>query len=250
VAAWCALLRPDVFRALVMMSAPFGGPAPLPGATPAPDMPAALAALQPPRKHYQHYYSGTEANADMWRAPQGLAAFLRAYYHCKSADHGANRPHALPAADAAAFAQLPRYYVMDLHQGMAATAASMAPTPEQATACRWLRDDDLAVYAAEFGRTGFQGGLNWYRCSSDAACIAQLQLFAGRTIDVPAGYIAGAADWGMHQKPGELQRMQHEACTRFLGQHVIGGAGHWVQQEKPQQTVRLLVDFLQHAAAG
>ncbi len=140
------------------------------------------------------------------------------------------------------FAQLPRYYVMDLHQGMAATAASMAPTPAQAAACAWLHDDELAVYAAEFGRTGFQGGLNWYRCSSDSACIAQLQLFAGRTIDVPAAYLAGAADWGMHQKPGELQRMQQQACTRFVGAQVIDGAGHWLQQEQPVATVRALLD--------
>ncbi len=214
------------------------------------DLHAALAALQPPRKHYQQYYAQREASADMRHAPQGLAAFLRAYYHCKSADFAANRPFELASADAESFAQLPRYYVMDLQQGMAATAASMAPTPEQVAACSWLRDDELAVYAAEFGRTGFQGGLNWYRCASDTACIAQLQLFAGRTIDVPAAYMAGAADWGVHQKPGELQRMQRQACTRFLGLHRVTGAGHWVQQEQPRETVRLLVEFLRQAAGG
>jgi pimeloyl-ACP methyl ester carboxylesterase len=71
-----------------------------------------------------------------------------------------------------------------------------------------------------------------------------LQLFAGRRIDVPAVYIAGAADWGMHQKPGELQRMQQLACSQFRGMHVVDGAGHWVQQEQPEQTARLLLQFL------
>ncbi|HUU33900.1 MAG TPA: alpha/beta fold hydrolase, partial [Vicinamibacterales bacterium] len=70
VAAWCALTRPDVFRSVVMMSAPFGGSARLPfntanvppaPVTPPPDMDAGLAALTPPRKHYQTYYMTREA---------------------------------------------------------------------------------------------------------------------------------------------------------------------------------------------
>src|SRR5450755_1865193 len=89
VAAWCALVRPDVFRSVVMMSAPFGGPPKLPfdtadrPAKPTREDPAhrELAALARPRKHYQWYYSTREANADMVHAPQGLYDFLRAYYH-------------------------------------------------------------------------------------------------------------------------------------------------------------------------
>jgi len=87
VAAWCALLRPDVFRSVVLMSAPFAGPPPLPFNTAdGPPRPRAedpvhreLAALPRPRKHYQWYYSTREANADMHRAPQGVHEFLRAY---------------------------------------------------------------------------------------------------------------------------------------------------------------------------
>jgi phytoene dehydrogenase-like protein len=54
---------------------------------------AALAALKRPRKHYQWYYATRPANADMMRCPQGLHAFLRAYYHHKSADWPGNEPH-------------------------------------------------------------------------------------------------------------------------------------------------------------
>jgi pimeloyl-ACP methyl ester carboxylesterase len=86
--------------------------------------------------------------------------------------------------------------------------------------------------------------LNWYRCAADPSCIAEQRLFAGRTIDVPASFIAGAADWGMHQKPGELQRMQQRACTDFRGLHTVPGAGHWVQQEQPLATAKLLLDAL------
>src|SRR5690348_12145146 len=76
VAAWCALVRPDVFRSLALMSAPFAGPPELPFDTadnserpqPAGDsIHQALARLQRPRKHYQWYYSTRPANADMWR---------------------------------------------------------------------------------------------------------------------------------------------------------------------------------------
>src|SRR5262249_818606 len=76
VAAWCALIRPDVFRSLVLMSAPFAGPPALPSdtdnvAAPAPpaDIHAALAALPRPRKHYQWYYSTRAADNDMRNCP-------------------------------------------------------------------------------------------------------------------------------------------------------------------------------------
>jgi len=251
VAAWCALLRPDVFRSLVMMSAPFPGPPPLPAGPPAPpppDIHAALAALPRPRKHYQHYYGQREANDDMWHCPQGVHAFLRAYYHHKSADWPGNRPHPLAAWTAECLAGLPTYYVMDLGRTMAQTVADEMPSAEQVAACRWLTEAELAVYSGEYRRTGFQGGLQWYRCSAAPRFNAELQLFAGRTVDVPAMYVAGAADWGIHQKPGAFDAMQASACTRWRGTHLVAGAGHWVQQEQPEAVNRCLLGFLSGAA--
>ena len=104
VAAWCALVRPDVFRSVALMSAPFAGPPALPfdtadvsPADPAGrDIHAALAKLDRPRKHYQWYYSTRPANADMWHCPQGVHAFMRGYFHYKSADW--QRQPAAPAA--------------------------------------------------------------------------------------------------------------------------------------------------------
>lgn len=246
VAAWCALLRPDVFRAVALMSAPFAGPPDID--TPAGrDIHADLAALSPPRKHYHQHYSGREANDEMWHAPQGVHRFLRAYYHMKSADWPHNQPVPLAEWSAAELARLPRYYVMDRDQGMAATVAPHEPA---AALCNWLPDDELAVYAAEYQRTGFQGGLNWYRCTHDARCVAALQLFAGRSIDVPACFIAGASDWGVHQRPGALQVMQQRACSRFVGLQLLDRAGHWVQQEQPEATVAALLGFLHAARAA
>jgi pimeloyl-ACP methyl ester carboxylesterase len=250
VAAWCALLRPDVFRALVLMSAPFGGPPPLPQDTaPAPDIHAALAALPRPRKHYQQHYRTRGANAELWHCPQGVHAFLRAYYHVKSADWPGNRPFELRGWLAEELAKMPEYYTMNLEQGMAETVAAHMPTPAQVAGNAWLTEAELAVYAAEYTRTGFQGGLNWYRCTTHPPCVAEQQMFAQARIEVPTCYIAGASDWGIYQKPGELQRMQEQACTRWHGAHLIPGAGHWVQQEQPQAVAQRLLAFLAETAA-
>jgi pimeloyl-ACP methyl ester carboxylesterase len=255
-AAWCTVVRPDMFRSVVMMSAPFAGPPGLPFDTAdrAPgDAPANggvdtiyddLAGLNPPRKHYQRYYSTREANADMWRAPQGIHAFLRAYYHMKSADWKQNKPFPLAARTAAEWAKLPRYYVMDLNKDMAATVASEMPSAAEIAACRWMPEADLRVYSTEYGRTGFQGGLQGYRVGTSGKYTAELQTFSGRTIDVPSMFIGGKSDWGVYQTPGAFERMQKTACTHMVAAHLVEGAGHWVQQEQPQAVSTLLLSFL------
>lgn len=251
VAGSCALARPDVFRSLVLMSAPFGGAPSLPlGAAGTPIPPPAidpihraLAALPRPRKHYHLYYATRQANADMWHCPQGVHAFLRAYYHHKSADWPGDQPFSLRSWTADEVAKMPTYYVMDLHEDMASTAAAAMPSEAEVAACGWLTDRELAVYAAEYERTGFQGGLQWYRCRMDGSFTGNLTLFSGRTIDVPSMFVAGRADWGAHQQPGGLKRMR-AACTLMANCHIIEGAGHWVQQERSKDTARLLLSFL------
>jgi pimeloyl-ACP methyl ester carboxylesterase len=127
--------------------------------------------------------------------------------------------------------------------------AAHMPSQAQVTACRWLTEDDLGVYSREYIRTGFQGGLNYYRVLTDPRFDVGLNSFSGRTINVPAMFIGGARDWGVYQSPGAFEGMQHGACTRLLGVHLIDGAGHWMAEEQPQQVNRLLIDFLHRAAA-
>ena len=246
VAAWCAMTRPDLFRAVVMMSAPFAG-APVVAAGQAgaarDAIDEGLAALPRPRKHYHWYYATRTADADMRHAPDGLAAFLRAYFHHKSADWPGNRPHPLRDWSADELAQLPTYYVMDRAQTMAETVSPHMPTPAQIAACAWLTETDLDVYAAEYGRTGFQGGLNWYRTRFDATLTAELAQFGARTINVPSLFVSGAQDWGTYQAPGALERMQTHVCTDMRGCHLVGGAGHWVMQEQPDAVVARLLAF-------
>ena len=242
VAAWCALLRPDVFRRVVLMSAPFGGPPALPLSQAGVDH-AALAALPRPRVHYQAYYGTPDANANMRDCAQGVHQFLRAYYHVKSADWLENRPYPLRSFAAAELAVLPTYYIMDAGQGMAQTVAPHLPAPETIAACKWLTEAELAVYATQYARIGFQGGLQWYRAAADARFITEMQTWARRTIDVPALFIAGKSDWGTYQKPGDFERMQSAVCTDSRGAHLVPGAGHWVQQEEPEAVLDLLHGF-------
>jgi pimeloyl-ACP methyl ester carboxylesterase len=259
VAAWCALVRPDVFRSVTMMSSPFPGVPALPfntanGATmPRPPMTddefdMELAKLNPPRKYYQNYQRTPGANNDMLHAPQGLHAFFRAYYHYKSADWTNNKPHPLKARTAEELGKMPTYYVMERDKGMAANVAPFMPSAAEIASCKWLTEAEVGVYVTEYSRTEFTGALQGYRVrrGADPKSMAEMQTFSRRTIDVPSMYIAGKSDWGTYQTPGAAESMQNSACTQMVGFHLVDGAGHWVQQEQPEKTAELLLAFLRH----
>jgi pimeloyl-ACP methyl ester carboxylesterase len=252
VAAWCALTRPEMFRSVALMSAPFAGP-PRPltdlDGSPMQSMQRDLARLSPPRKHYHLYYSTPRAEADLRQASQGVHGFLRAYYHVKSADWQGNRPYPLAGWNAKELAKLPTYYVMNIHEGMAETVAPHAPDQSQVESCRWLPDQELRIYSDAFARTGFQGGLLWYRGANEPECIARLAQYAGQRISVPACFIAGSSDWGTYQVPGALESMTSTSCARFQGAHLVDGAGHWVQQEQSERVNALLLRFMANYAS-
>jgi pimeloyl-ACP methyl ester carboxylesterase len=257
VASWAALIRPDIFRSVTILSSPFEGPPSMPFGTasgaapprPAPtddELDAGLAKLNPPRKYYQSYQRTRGANDNMLHAPQGLHAFFRAYYHYKSADWKGNTPHPLKARVAAEMGKLPTYYVMERDKGMAETVAPMMPSAAEIAACKWLTEPEVDVYATEYARTQFTGALQGYRVrrGSDPRSLAEMRTFSGRTIDVPSMFVAGRSDWGVYQTPGAVDKMRTSACTRMVGFHLIDGSGHWVQQEQPEQVSTLLIQFL------
>ncbi|KAF8579511.1 putative epoxide hydrolase [Ramaria rubella] len=250
IAAYCALIRPDMFHSVVMMSGPFPGPPsfPPPHQTAA-SLPHAviaqqLLALDPPRKHYQHYYSppSLQANRDIMQAPQGLHAFLRAYFHMKSADWAPNAPHRLDSWTAQELAKMPEYYIMRADKTMAETVAPHLPAVE----APWLTDVELSVFVGEYSQTTFQGALNHYQLATSPQ--PELYVFAGKRIEVPALYLAGEKDWGIYQAPGALEKMQDVVCEKMRpgdkGCCIVKGAGHWVQQEQPEEVIWLLSRFL------
>ena len=247
-AQWCSMVRPDVFHSVVSLSTPFFGSPTLPLAKTIRPIAAAsvdidrdLAALPRPRKHYFTYSATRGANANMWHAPQGVHDLLRALYYFKSADFKGNRPFPLKSSSAPELAKMPTYYIMDLDKGMAETVAAEMPSKAQIDTCKWLTEDDLAVYATEYTRTGFQGGLNYYRVGADPS-------FSRRTIDVPALYIGGDSEWAVYQSPGAFEAMR-TVCTHLRGVHIVTRAGHSIPEEQPEQVNKLLLGFLQGVTA-
>ena len=103
----------------------------------------------------------------------------------------------------------------------------------------WLSQDELDHYIAEFTRTGFTGGISWYRnLDRNWATTAQLD---GHRLEMPAAFVTGALDPVNLMSPAGLMEgyVQDLRFTRF-----VDGAGHWVQQERPDDVNAALLDFL------
>ena len=248
----CALMRPDMFESVVMMSHPFKEHAALPFNTAHEELPASqpvqdiqkeLRDLPEPRKHYK-WYNSTATAALHWSVPpQGLHSFLRGYIHLKSADWKGNNPHPLKAWEASELAVMPHYYIMPLHRSMPEVVAALMEDEDPDKTTVWMPEGDLDVYVQEWNRTGFQGALNWYRSQTDPTQMKDLYLFAGKKIEVPAIFISGEKDWGNYQQPGALESYP-QSCLKFRGIKFIEGAGHWPQQEQPEKVVEEILSFL------
>ena len=103
----------------------------------------------------------------------------------------------------------------------------------------WISQDELDHYVSEFTRTGFTGGLNWYR-NMDRNWETTPEL-AGATISVPCLFIGGTAD------PVLTFTRRDRAAEVIAGPYrevMIDGAGHWLQQERPDEVNAALLEFL------
>jgi pimeloyl-ACP methyl ester carboxylesterase len=275
-----ALMRPDMVERLVLMSHPFKSPKgvdlgaslsavkaadaqqlavhalnvavaeEVKGFGGAPTQAAALAELDPPKKHYRTYNSTRDAIRDWDNPPDGLRDFFLAYLHVKSGLFEANK-HASPLKDrsAAELARMPAYYIMPSEATMPSAVEGLIREAgdDAGRSLAWIKESELEVYVAEWKRTGFLGGLAWYRGRNDPYDVAaDWALFAGREkLRMPVKFISGAQDWGNWQEYGALQAMESgKTCDQFKGAILIDGAGHWVQQEKPDQVVDEIVKFV------
>lgn len=117
--------------------------------------------------------------------------------------------------------------------------ATWAESDEEPRVPPYMSEDDVALYVREFERTGFRGGLNWYRnIDRNWELTADLD---GRTIDVPALFLAGTRDSTMKWMSPEVM----EGRVRDLRVVMVEGAGHWVQQQAPDQVNAALLGLLQ-----
>jgi pimeloyl-ACP methyl ester carboxylesterase len=107
----------------------------------------------------------------------------------------------------------------------------------------WFSEADLDFYASEFVRTGFRGGLNWYRnIDRNWELMAP---FAGARVTVPALFIAGDRDLvlafrGMDQLIANLSKFVPQLQKTLI----LPGCGHWTQQERPTEVNVAMIDFL------
>jgi pimeloyl-ACP methyl ester carboxylesterase len=117
--------------------------------------------------------------------------------------------------------------------------------PEPDSLPDWLSQDELDHYISEFTRTGFTGGINWYRNMDRNWALTEH--LAGVKVEVPSLFVAGSLDPVLMMSPPSGQ---DDWLTDHRGSVLIDGAGHWVQQEAPEQVNRALLAFLDGLGAA
>jgi pimeloyl-ACP methyl ester carboxylesterase len=210
--AWhCALLRPDLFPAVVGMSVPFTPPGRV-------ELLASLKKQGIDNFYMQYFQTPGVAEAEF---EKDVAASLRRIYFSGSGD----------VPKGASFG------VLKPGQGFLASTVD----PESLPA--WLSREDLAYYTAEFTRAGFRGGLNWYR--NLARSWELLAPWRGCVIRQPSMFIAGDRD-SVLKFPASRSQLEHYPRTLpgLRGSHILEGAGHWVQRERASVVNELLLNFL------
>lgn len=120
--------------------------------------------------------------------------------------------------------------------------ARWAQDDEEPARPPWLTEDELGVYVEAFERTGFTGGLNYYR-NLDRTWELTAHL-ADRRVEPPALFLTGSRDPVARVMPAE--RMD-QWITDLRDKVVIEGAGHWVQQERPREVNEALLRFFTSA---
>ena len=214
--AWsAALLRPDRFRGVIGLSVPY---IPRGRMRPTSVMPQNADAL-----FYQLYFqSPGEAEAEL-ETDVGLT--LRRLLYSSSGD--------VPRREDVDVGMVPR----------SGGFLSRMRTPETLPA--WLTEADLAFYTSEFARTGFRGGLNWYRNIDRNWEL--LGAFTGARVAVPALFIAGDRDLvvsfrGISELIANLQTFVPDLRRTVM----LKGCGHWTQQERAAEVNAAMLEFLQH----
>lgn len=218
IVAWsAALLRPDRFRAVAGMSVPFLPRMPVRPTT-------MMKALAGDRFLYILYFQEpgkAEAELDP-RARETMRGIL--YSASGSIEPGHVRR----------MVELPK------------SAGFLDAMAQPESLPGWLSEEDLEVYVGEFERTGFRGGLNWYRNFDRNWEL--LAPFADLKIKVPALFVGGLRDAVVTgpEFAGESPTVQMlgSFCEDLRAKVLIEGAGHWNQQEAPEQTNAALLDFL------
>ncbi|MEX2081252.1 MAG: alpha/beta hydrolase [Dehalococcoidia bacterium] len=208
--AWnCALLRPDRFRAVIGMSVPFGLRGPV---APTQAMKAAFG-----DNFFYILYFQTPGVAEH-ELRKDVRLSVRSLLYSASGDI----PPALPTA-------------------RPNTATFLDGLTDPAKLPGWLTEADVDYFTAEFERTGFRGGLNWYRNMDRSWEL--MGPWAGAKVTVPALFIAGERDVVVAMNPQAVTGLR-ETVPNLRQTVMLPGCGHWTQQERPAEVNKAMIEFL------
>jgi pimeloyl-ACP methyl ester carboxylesterase len=206
-----ALLRPDLFTALATLSVPYTPPS-------VRKPTEVFAELTGEDEFYMNYFQ--EPGRVEAEAGEDLRGWLAGFYYGASGD---------APPESQRFAIVPK--------GTRMRDLFIQPEGELS----WLPNEDLDFYVAEFGRTGVSGALNRYR-NLDRDW-EDLAAFRGRPVEVPTLFIGGERDGPTIWGAPAIARFE-QMVPNLSGIHILPGAGHWLQQERPDEVNRLLVEWL------
>jgi len=213
IAANSALIRPDVFRAVALLSVPYS-----PRGS---RKPSEAFRLMGGKEEFYIEYFQQPGRAEAEIEPD-VRGWLLGFYYGASGD-------APPPSGGGTMATIP--------QG--GKLRDRLTIPETLPA--WLTAEDLDFYVGEFERTGLTGGLNRYR-NVDRDW-EDLAAYANQPIIVPSLFIGGEKDgptrWGANSIANFSRTL-----PALRGSHILSGCGHWVQQERPHEVNKLLIDFV------
>ena len=215
--AWTsALLRPDMFHSVCLMSVPF-----LPFTIGQPKLTQQMRVTFGNLEFYQLYFQ--EPGKAEKELEENVRASLLKLLYAGSGDAPADQSFR---------------FVFDKSQRF--IDAHVLPSGLPA----WLNDADLEYFTREFERTGFRGGLNWYRnLDRDFELLAPL---ANARIEQPTLFVAGDRDVCITMYRDAYDALE-QTVPGLVGKRLLAGAGHWVQQERPDQVNDLLLGFMQRA---
>lgn len=210
--AWsAAMLRPDLFRAVIGMSVPHR-----PRSADAPLKLLRQAGLH--NFYWIYFQAPGVAEAEFER---DVNVTLRKLLYGVSGDAPIDRENPMVVPEGQGF--LDRLAVPDAMPA-------------------WLHEEDVATMAAEYRRTGFRGGLNWYRnIDRNWEFTAP---WSNATIRQPALFIAGTRDPVIAGKRGEVALEHMARAVPNVKKVMLDRAGHWIQQERPQEVNAAVLEFL------
>jgi pimeloyl-ACP methyl ester carboxylesterase len=218
VVAWTsALLRPDIFGAVGLLSVPYladfcSGPSPT----------TTMKALLAGGLMFYQLYFQEPGKADQELAQDPRDSLLRLFV----------------AASGGTQAERRWRYLFPPHETFLDTLPRVNELPD------WLSEEEIAFLAENFKRSGYTGGLNWYRNMDRNREL--LGFLGGAKIEQPSMFLAGAEDQVVEMYRRDYDLLE-QTMPRLKAKTLITGAGHWVQQEKPEEVSRNLLQFLSTA---